>query len=1253
MLDSRKTHHIMRAGIGAAILAVAVLAGSIGGLTPPDPAQAAPPNDAFPGTAVGAVPYSDTQDTTTATPEAGEPFLCGANTMSVWYSFTIPVGGTYAFDTFGSDFATTVNLFTGATIPTLGSVGCVGISHNTYQSLAVFGGAPGTVVRVQVTGFTPAGCCYRTSGNMRLHITKYDGFRTVNSADDVDDTVCDGTHCSLREAINSANASADTSLIAFGIASGPQTITPGSALPVVSTKTFIDASTQPGATTAPIIEIDATSTGGNGLNLTAGNSLVTGLVVNRAPGYGIALSGSGGNVVSGNYIGTNAAGTAASANVTGGVNIDGVADNVIGAGQDRQVISGNGSSAGVRVAGAGATGNRVQGNYIGTNATAAGAVGNTYDGVLIQDGAASNLVGGTHTLERNVISGNGSNGVLIHFGGTDNSVVGNYIGTDSTATAAIGNATNGVRVHSTADSTVGGTTAAERNIISGNGFTFAGSGVAIAAGSSGNVVRGNWIGLKSDGLSALGNAEAGVIIDAAPSNFIGDAANAAANLCEGGCNLIQYNDRGVEITGPSSTGNVVRHNAAFYNVDAGLRIQDFASSNTIGVGGAGLGNGNTWSGSGRGVDLKDGANNNTFKANAIGVDRFATSAIPNSIGVYIHDGADDNIIGGTVIFTESNLISGNTFAGVVIYQADGNTIRNSGIGVDISVTTDLANGTGVIIDESNDTVIGGTPGNVISGNTGNGISIVTLSNAATGTLILGNVIGLDLSSNPIPNGGNGIEITAGFPPVSGTYIGGSNAAARNIISANGDNGVLITGPSGTSNFVQGNYIGTDIAGTSDRGNGSHGVVIDGMDGNTVGGNPGQTNLISGNDADGVHIIGADNTLIQGNLIGTDVAGTGSLPNTGNGVTVIGGTGNTITGGRIDANSLLGIDLGDDGVTANDAGDADAGANGLQNYPAITSAKSGGSGSMISGSLDSTASRQFTLEFFSSPSCDGSGFGEGRTAAGTMSVTTSGAGTVSFTHLTNIAIPVGHVVTATATDTVTFDTSEFSQCATVTACTGDTDCDGLLDASDNCPSNQNPGQENTDRNFIDQTGPSTQDDRTVANSDAAGDACDTDDDNDGLTDADEESAGACDTFTNPLLADTDGDRYLDGAECDLGADPTSSASKPTLASCAAAGDADGDKIQSRVEVCHYNTDPNDTDTDGDLDGFPTTGLTKDGCEIASLNNDRVVNAADQLLMATAISTPFYLLSFDLNKDGGVNAGDQLIMATLITPPGQCP
>ena len=173
------------------------------------------------------------------------------------------------------------------------------------------------------------------------------------------------------------------------------------------------------------------------------------------------------------------------------------------------------------------------------------------------------------------------------------------------------------------------------------------------------------------------------------------------------------------------------------------------------------------------------------------------------------------------------------------------------------------------------------------------------------------------------------------------------------------------------------------------------------------------------------------------------------------------------------------------------------------------------------------------------------------------------------------------------------------------------------------------------------------------SDAAGDACDADDDNDGISDADEANGAACaGIITNPLLRDTDGDRILDGPECVRGTNPTSAASKPTIAQCGPNIDTDGDRLKDYTEVCSYNTSPTNTDSDGDM----TLDGARDGCEAASINGDRVVNSGDQLMMVLEIlrTTPSQrLVNVDVNRDGGVNSGDQLMLAQFIAIGGLCP
>ena len=235
--------------------------------------------------------------------------------------------------------------------------------------------------------------------------------------------------------------------------------------------------------------------------------------------------------------------------------------------------------------------------------------------------------------------------------------------------------------------------------------------------------------------------------------------------------------------------------------------------------------------------------------------------------------------------------------------------------------------------------------------------------------------------------------------------------------------------------------------------------------------------------------------------------------------------------------------------------------------------------------------------------------------------------------------------------------------TSTPCAGDTDCDSYFDSTatlhegpantnasvDNCPGVFNNPQLNADGNIVDNSPPYSPavDDRTWPNSDAAGDACDADDDNDGINDVDEASGAICGGVgTNSLLRDTDGDRFLDGAECVRGTNPTVGTSRPVLSACGLVGDADNDKVADRVEVCFHNTNPNQPDTDGDG--------AKDGCEATSLNGDRIVNSLDQAMLAQGIlGVVMYTANVDINKDGVLNSIDQGIMASFIVPPGQCP
>jgi titin len=821
----------------------------------------------------------------------------------------------------------------------------------------------------------------------------------VNSADDIDDAMCDVTHCSFREALNAANANPGIDMIGFSIpGAGPHTIRPASALPTITDPVVIDGTTEPDFAGTPIVELDGSSAGSvQGLDITAANSTIRGLVINRFERNGVQITGAGatGNVVEGNFIGTNVAGTAALGNGVHGVSIVGAPGNIVGGTTSaaRNIISAN-AIHGVGMIDASATGNVVQGNYIGTDVTGTSDLGNGGNGVNL-DKAPANTVGGTTPEAHNVISGNDVHGVGIFLPGASGNVVqGNFIGTDANGTADLGNTQNGVNISGAPDNAVGGTTPEARNVISGNDVH--GVGISLPD-ASGNVVQGNFIGTDANGTADLGNTQNGVNISGAPDNSVGGTTTGARNVISG-------NDvHGVGIFLPGASGNVVQGNfigtditgsVDVGNAGSGVTLSD-ATTNT--VGGDTTTARNVISGNWDGVVIMGvAATGNRVVGNYIGTDLTGSVVLPNTgvAGVHI-DGAPDNEIGGTLV-EERNIISGNG-DGIFVSggNATGNLIRGNYIGTDAAGTVALGNdGQGVFISAPGNTIGGTTSGagNVISGNAEAGIRISDVG--ATGNVVEGNYIGTDAGGSVKLGNGFGMSLSQALNTVGGTI-----AEARNVISGNGI-GIVIEGSDAANNVIQGNYIGTDAAGSADLGNDQHGINI-----HTNASN----NTIGGTD------IGAGNTVAF---------------NGGDGVSVATGTGNQVLSNMIFSNTGLGIDLGGDGITDNDAGDGDTGANNLQNFPVLASGISGGGSITILGDLNSAANTDFSLEFFANSACDPSGNGQGETFLGSTVETTDGSGNASFTATFTATVAVGQFITVTATDPNN-NTSEFSQCMTVT------------------------------------------------------------------------------------------------------------------------------------------------------------------------------------------------------------------------------
>ena len=803
-------------------------------------------------------------------------------------------------------------------------------------------------------------------------------------------TTADSGAGSLRQAILNANANSGPDTITFQISSmAPFTINLSSALPAVTDPVTIDATTQPGYSGTPVVELNGASTvaGSVGLQLNSAFNTVLGLAINRFPAQGIVLSGVS-NVIQGNFIGTDTTGTLARGNGSFGIWVKSLGNQIGGnkAGNGN-VISG-GNDTGIYIYNT--SSNIVQGDYIGISAMGTDPLGNLNSGVTI-DGSSGNLIGGGTVGARNFLSGNGVSGVFLNGAGASRNVIqGNYIGTDYSGGLVVSNANDGITLNGAPSNTISG------NVISGNGT----NGVFLnGAGAVSNSVAGNFIGTDAAGKLALGNRNAGVTIAAASGNLIG-----ASNVISG-------------------------------------NLRD-------------------------GIFLTGGASGNLVQGNIIGLSAAGANALPNGFNGISISGASSNTIGGSVAVA-GNVISGNANNGVGILMVTDilNIVCGNYIGTDVTGRKAVANTLAGVRVQGCSNVVGGVTagsGNVISGNGQQGVWLVGINGNVTGNVVAGNLIGLDTTgAGSLGNANAGIGISG----AARNQIGGTAAAARNVISANGNSssglgGVFFAGAGTTGNQLQGNYIGTDASGTLALGNVNDGIYLQQAGTNFIGGSAaGAGNLISANGVDGIYLTNASWNPIQGNFIGTKADGAnalgntfhnvdldvnatnntigGSTPGAGNhiafaqtalrsGVRVRAGSlHNLISGNSIFSNAELGIDLGTLGVTANvdcETGQAGA-ANAGQNYPVLTNIYSGVA-TQIRGTLDSGAGKTYLLQFFSNPSGNALGYGEGRVFLGQTNLTLGASCSSNFTVLLPVSVPAGWVVTATATDPAN-NTSEFS------------------------------------------------------------------------------------------------------------------------------------------------------------------------------------------------------------------------------------
>ncbi len=497
---------------------------------------------------------------------------------------------------------------------------------------------------------------------------------------------------------------------------------------------------------------------------------------------------------------------------------------------------------------------RVLGNYIGTNAAGTSSIRNG-SGVYFSYLSSRNTIGDGTAGGRNIISGNANYGIGFGGGGSvhDNSILGNYIGTDVTGNTALGNGSDGIYFDGNYhyNNWIGNGLAGGGNVISGNG----GHGIYMYY-SSGNRILGNWIGTNAAGNADLGNRYIGVFLNESDDVLIGNGTALGRNVISGNDSIgiyLSYSDD------DSILGNYIGVNSsgtASLPNDAGIYIQN---SQNCAIGGNLAGQGNVISG------------NTTYGIAIVGD---GGEGCEYECGQARKEEALQRTQAAFGAF-QPPLPSG----GSVLHFVRGNLIGTNAAG-----TAALGNGEDGIWLITSSVVVGDTvPGgrNVISGNGRHGIYVDALSYDNS---IVGNYIGTDLNgSAAIPNAGNGVmvwnasdnaigvmlEYDEGGQVSKAFELGTSTQAAEsvslplgisgNVISGNGGAGIELCADTGMVwyTYVQNNYIGVGANGTAALGNGGDGLKLENISAeDSVEFTWIENNTIAFNSGHGVHFDGS-------------------------------------------------------------------------------------------------------------------------------------------------------------------------------------------------------------------------------------------------------------------------------------------------------------------------------------------------------------------------------------------------------------
>jgi uncharacterized repeat protein (TIGR01451 family) len=562
------------------------------------------------------------------------------------------------------------------------------------------------------------------------------------------------------------------------------------------------------------------------------------------------------------------------------------------------------------------------------------------------------------------------------------------------------------------------------------GPNWTGSGLIFGPGSSGSFLYGLYlfrfntvVTVDSDEVTIRNNQLSG------NDGLVLGGTGSRVGGVDGEGNVITGNfNTGMLVTG---SNHVISDNVINNNLDEGVRI---TSATGVFIGATGPHAENVITGNNIGIEI-DAGSGNTIAGNFLGTDATGTlSTGGNSVGIWVK--SPGNIIGTP---TGRNVVADCNQYAIYVTNATDTVVQNNYVGVDVTGTRVLYNDGWTTIGGGTNVVIGGTgpsEGNIFMGSEFEGLSVGNIQSGR----ISGNIFGR--------NDYTGLELHHTSDMLVDSNIEGFSGGSERSI------GHGIHDFYGTRNVYEANRIGTN-AGMTSFGNEGSGLVLEGTVDVIV-----RSNQIVGNGLHGISVTGGSSgTIIHSNIIGLSADLSTPIANQLDGIhisddshdTVIGSAvqgGNTIAGNEgngigIEAdalahntwaanaiydNALLGIDIGGDGVTPNDPDDPDQGPNGLQNFPLLASALNMAAGVEIAGALDTLPNTPFTIDFYSSPAADPSGFGEGQTYLGASSGTTNANGDATFVFVGPVVTP-GHVITATAT--TSDGTSEFSAAVAMT------------------------------------------------------------------------------------------------------------------------------------------------------------------------------------------------------------------------------